>query len=136
MEDHDISRAFRDVIYTTTFTVKQVELALKYITLLTAIITLAAIVIILKEKIRTYQNQTEYSAWFVNCLDLNSAILSSVSLIVLRESEIEREREDTTPSREATEILTHLPADFEDWTHFPHLKRVLILFNFFVCWSF
>ncbi|KAK9746241.1 CD36 family [Popillia japonica] len=62
LEDHDISRAFRDVIYTTTFTVKQVELALKYITLLTAIITLAAIVIILKEKIRTYQNQTEYSA--------------------------------------------------------------------------
>ncbi|KAI4455045.1 scavenger receptor class b type-1 sr-b1 [Holotrichia oblita] len=58
LQDQEINRAFIDVIYTTTFTIKQVELALKYITLLTAIITLAAIVIVLKEKIRSYQTSS------------------------------------------------------------------------------
>ncbi|KRT86000.1 hypothetical protein AMK59_145 [Oryctes borbonicus] len=54
LEDQYINREYLEVIYLTTFTVKQVELAIKYITLLTAVITLTAIIIILKEKIRSY----------------------------------------------------------------------------------
>ncbi|GJQ75366.1 hypothetical protein Trydic_g23543 [Trypoxylus dichotomus] len=58
LEDQHINREYLEVIYLTTFTVKQAELAIKYITLLTAIVTLTAIIIILKEKLRSYQQSS------------------------------------------------------------------------------